>query len=152
VILLFVPCVSFLQMTRNTMEFDDHSQGAHAFLLNDMRSDNMHSPKERRLTMLMTLLAVVAASSIMLNFWQYSHGNKILSWKPSDMEDARSVIRYEERMYTGALTYNETAKQIVRILDDSQQYVGPPSMEITQAWRNLLRGWVNENIKYSANN
>lgn len=59
----------------------------------------------------------------------------------TDTHDAHPYIFQEERVFTGALSFNETSGQVYRDIDLSQaQYFGSPNHEIDHAWDDLLRG------------
>lgn len=60
-------------------------------------------------------------------------------WR-TDLPDARKAIEYEEREYTGALTYDPDQRKIFRLRDAETEYFGPPSPEIERAWDELLHG------------
>jgi hypothetical protein len=49
-------------------------------------------------------------------------------------------IEYEERIFTGKLTYDPNKRQAYRDIDPTQpQYFGKPSFEMEAAWEDLLR-------------
>ncbi|SMR63853.1 unnamed protein product [Zymoseptoria tritici ST99CH_3D1] len=58
----------------------------------------------------------------------------------TDLKDARSAIEYEEKVFTGALLYDQTQGKSIRRMDSDVEYFGPPSPEIDQAWKDLLHG------------
>jgi hypothetical protein len=58
----------------------------------------------------------------------------------TDMLDARSAISYEERTYTGSLTYDYDKKEMIREADSNMEFFGPPGPEVDAAWHSLLRG------------
>jgi hypothetical protein len=60
-------------------------------------------------------------------------------WK-TDLLDAHGAIKYEERTYTGALTYDHEKKKMVREANGKTEYFGPPGPEVDAAWRSLLHG------------
>lgn len=60
-------------------------------------------------------------------------------WR-TDFPDARKAIQYEERVFTGALTYDQGQGRILRLQDAETEYFGRPSLEIDQAWEELLHG------------
>jgi hypothetical protein len=82
------------------------------------------------------VLLLVAFTAANLAIWS-RHRPAIWS---TDFPDARKAIEYEERMYTGALTYDPTQHQVLRLHDAKVEYVGPPSPEIDRAWDELLHG------------
>ena len=56
------------------------------------------------------------------------------------MLDAHSVIEYEERKYTGGLTYDYEQKKMVREADGALEFFGPPGPDVDAAWHTLLHG------------
>jgi hypothetical protein len=63
-----------------------------------------------------------------------------LSYFPTDLPDSRSVVEYETRRSTGALSWNQSSRRIVRAYDSDVEYFGSPSNDIDEAWKNLMRG------------
>jgi hypothetical protein len=59
--------------------------------------------------------------------------------RQSDTVDARGAVEYEQRTWTGALTFDNDLDRIVRLKDAPVEYVGEPSKEIDDAWDDLLR-------------
>ena len=59
----------------------------------------------------------------------------------TDFPSARHLVRYEQRLFSGVLTWNETAQTVERRIDPSKpQYFGEPSEAIDRAWKELLHG------------
>jgi hypothetical protein len=59
----------------------------------------------------------------------------------TDFNDARASVKYEERVFTGALNYDPVVGQAYREIDPLQpQYFGESSPEIEAAWDNLIHG------------
>ena len=59
---------------------------------------------------------------------------------PTDFEDAKKAVEYEQRKYTGALVYDSDTKQAIRLHDAEMEYFGEPSQELDEAWYSLLKG------------
>lgn len=94
---------------------------------------------------LLALNVSILLISVALNLgtWRTSlRAASLVCVHDSDMKDARHVIEYEERVYTGALMYDPETKGAVRSQDAEVEYFGPPSKELDAAWNNLLRGSV----------
>jgi hypothetical protein len=65
--------------------------------------------------------------------------SRIPGWD-TELYGARKVIEYEERAYTGALTYDAERHEIVKVNDSDLEFFGPPSAQIDDAWQYLLHG------------
>ena len=62
----------------------------------------------------------------------------------TDLADAQPAVKYEQRVYSNTLIYNETAQRVERVTDPKEtQYFGPPSLEMDEAWSELLHGTSN---------
>ena len=79
----------------------------------------------------------VAVASLILNLLQWTHTSSCVH--PTDFLDARKAIQYEQRMFTGALTYDAETKHAIRLHDAPVEYFGAPSDEIDDAWATLLK-------------
>ncbi|USP81353.1 uncharacterized protein yc1106_08627 [Curvularia clavata] len=93
-------------------------------------------------TTLNTVL-LVAFSIANLTIWS---GRRLVVWR-TDFPDARKAIQYEERVFTGALTYDQSQRRILRIQDAEIEYFGRPSFEIDQAWEELLHAGEVDSIE-----
>ena len=114
------------------------------------RSIDHASYKRRRsswnLAILAANIAVLLVSLIVnLSTWSGNHGSDCIM--PTDMLDARSAIQYEQRVYTGALTYDTETKRMFREQDSPTEYFGYPSQEINDAWRELLHGMLDQSSR-----
>ena len=59
----------------------------------------------------------------------------------TDLPDAQRAVRYEQRVYSQALFYNEATKQVERHVDpDEPVYFGEPSPDVDANWDTLLHG------------
>jgi hypothetical protein len=58
----------------------------------------------------------------------------------TELLDARGAIQYEERAYTGALTFDHSKGGAVRLNDAEMEFFGPPSPAIEASWHYLLHG------------
>lgn len=58
----------------------------------------------------------------------------------TELLDARGAIQYEERVYTGALTFDHSKGGAVRLNDGEMEFFGPPSAAIDASWEYLLQG------------
>ncbi|EME47023.1 hypothetical protein DOTSEDRAFT_41548 [Dothistroma septosporum NZE10] len=83
----------------------------------------------------MNLLLLVIFTILNVAAWSHSG---LAIWR-TDFEDARKAVQYEERKFTGQLTYDEAERRGMRLRDTEVEYVGPPSTKIEQAWKELLR-------------
>jgi hypothetical protein len=63
--------------------------------------------------------------------------DRTMVWE-TDLADARKAIQYEQRVFTGALTYDETQHRVVRLRDSDTEYFGPEP-EVDEAWEDLLQ-------------
>ena len=88
------------------------------------------------------LNVLVACITIYSNANTHTCQRGIPGWD-TELYDARSAIEYEERAYTGALTYDYDKHQVVKVNDSDLEFFGPPSAEINDAWHYLLHGSSN---------
>ena len=59
----------------------------------------------------------------------------------TDLPDAQRAVRYVQREYSQALVYNQSSRQVERLVDPEEPpYFGDPSPEIDAAWARLLHG------------
>jgi len=58
----------------------------------------------------------------------------------TELLDARGAVQYEERAYTGALTFDRNKGEAVRLDDSEMEFFGRPSPEIDASWQHLLHG------------
>jgi hypothetical protein len=57
--------------------------------------------------------------------------NRNLHGWDTELHDARKVIEYEERAYTGALTYDAERHEIVKVNDSDLQFFGHLAHRLT---------------------
>jgi hypothetical protein len=100
----------------------------------------IHEKQPRRLPWMISTLVLGVLCSILMGDKIYHHYRPRPPVLRSDMEDARKAIQYEQKVWTGALTYDETQEQFVMLQDAPVKYVGEPSQAIDDAWSELLRG------------
>lgn len=85
---------------------------------------------------ILNIVLLITFSIANLTIWS---SWRLAVWR-TDFPDARKAIQYEERVFTGALTYDQDQHRIVRLQDAEIEYFGRPSPEIDQAWEELLHG------------
>jgi hypothetical protein len=102
-----------------------------------------HSPAQRwshhfwlALTGLNALLAAISIYAITASV----HGRSQTQGWDTELLDARGAIQYEERAYTGALTFDGSKGGAVRLHDSEMEFFGPPSPAIDASWEYLLHG------------
>jgi hypothetical protein len=84
---------------------------------------------------------IIACITVYSNANASAHSRRplALGWD-TELHDARSAIKYEERAYTGALTYDAEKGEIIKVNDSKLDFFGPPSKRIDDAWQYLLHG------------
>lgn len=87
-----------------------------------------------RFTAINVLLSIAFS---FLNFATLKHFGTFI--RPTDLHDARSSIEYENRHFTGGLIYDVKQRRTIRAPDGDIEYFGPPSQNLEQAWKDLLR-------------
>ncbi|MCJ1261976.1 hypothetical protein MMC22_001845 [Lobaria immixta] len=61
----------------------------------------------------------------------------------TDFLDAKPVVALEQRIFDGAVYFNESSQMLeMETNPNLPQFVGPPSPEIDQAWYDMLRGRI----------
>ncbi|USW58676.1 Putative mycotoxin biosynthesis protein UstYa [Septoria linicola] len=121
---------------------DQEERGGLWQTLKSPTSDKQRSIRQYFLLGLNIVLLLISAG---LNFSTLQSHNQEESGPPrcvqqTEMRDAWSAVEYEERFYTGALVYDAETKRVVRKADGEQEYFGPPSKALDDAWDQLLRG------------
>lgn len=114
-----------------------------AFLKDESEDDEM-APRSKRKTskalpwkISTFFLGVLSAFLCVLNIHTVYHSDPYV--RQSDLPDARKAIKYEQRVWSGALTFDVPSNRIVRLDDSPIEYVGSPSKEIDDAWTKLLK-------------
>ena len=106
-------------------------------------SNNQASSNKKRSVYLYALFSLlnitIACITVYFNANAYSRQRQTPGWD-TELHDARNAIVYEERTYTGALTYDYEKQQAVKVNDSALQFFGPPSAQIDDAWQYLLHG------------
>lgn len=115
-----------------------------ALIIEDTCSCNSQSPpKKKRSIHFYVLFSVlnitIACVTVYSNANAHSRRPQALGWD-TELHDARSSIEYEERSYTGALTYDYEQQAVVKLNDSDFEFFGPPSTRIDDAWDYLLHG------------
>lgn len=115
-----------------------------ALIIEDTCSCNTpSSPSKKRnihFYVLFTLLNItIACITVYSNASAHRHPLRVSSWD-TELYDARRAIEYEERSYTGALTYDCEKKEIVKLNDSDLEFFGPPSTQIDDAWDYMFHG------------
>ena len=84
---------------------------------------------------------IIACVTVYSNANANAHNRRpqALGWD-TELHDARSAIEYEERAYTGALSYDAEKREIIKVNDSKLEFFGPPSKIIDDAWQYLLHG------------
>lgn len=85
------------------------------------------------------LLALISATSLYINFTTVSSPCRLGDALLSDMPDARHAIQYEQRTYTGELTYDDKIKKIIRPQDGEVEFFGEPGPELDAKWDIYLK-------------
>jgi hypothetical protein len=117
-----------------------------ALIIEDTCTCNTHSPpiKKRNIhfyVLFSVLNIIIACITVYSNANANAHSRrpKALGWD-TELHDARSAIEYEERAYTGALSYDAEKREIIKVNDSKLEFFGPPSKSIDDAWQYLLHG------------
>ena len=115
-----------------------------AFLTENLCSGETEpSPNKRRSIRFYVLFSllniIIACITVYSNATAFSRHTQVPGWD-TELQDARRFIEYEERAYTGALTYDAEKREIVRLNDSDLEFFGPPSASIDDAWQYLLHG------------
>lgn len=115
-----------------------------ALIIEDTCSCNSQSPpKKKRSIHFYVLFSVlnitIACVTVYSSANAHSRRPQALGWD-TELHDARSSIEYEERSYTGALTYDYEQQAVVKLNDSDFEFFGPPSTRIDDAWDYLLHG------------
>lgn len=115
-----------------------------ALIIEDTCSCNSQSPPNKKRSIhfyaLFSLLNItIACITVYSNANAHTRRPQVLGWD-TELHDARSAIEYEERSYTGALTYDYEQQAVVKLNDSDLEFFGPPSARIDDAWEYLLHG------------
>lgn len=81
----------------------------------------------------------IACVTVYSNANAHNYPPRVLGWD-TELYDARRAIEYEQRTYTGALTYDPEKQEIVKLDDSDLEFFGPPSKQIDDSWNYLLHG------------
>jgi hypothetical protein len=88
--------------------------------------------------MVSTLLLAILATYLGAHTYVQSAPSKSIPFS-TDFKAAQPWIEYEERVFTGKLTYDPIKQHPYRDIDPTQpQYFGKPSPEIEKSWDDLL--------------
>jgi hypothetical protein len=115
-----------------------------ALIIEDTCCHNTQSHSKKRWSvhfhaLFLLLNVIIAGITIYSNANIATCQQQVHGWD-TELHDARSAIEYEERAYTGALTYDYEKHQVVKVNDGGLEFFGPPSAEINDAWHYLLHG------------
>jgi hypothetical protein len=115
-----------------------------ALIIEDTCCHNTQSYSNKRWSVhfyvLLTLLnGLIACTTRYFNANTHTCQREVPGWN-TELHDARNAIEYEERAYTGALTYDYDKRQVVKVNDGDLEFFGPPSAKIDDAWHYLLHG------------
>ena len=117
-----------------------------ALIIEETCSCNNQSPpiKKRNIhfyVLFSVLNIIIACTTVYSNANANAHHHRpqALGWD-TELHDARSAIEYEERAYTGALSYDPEKREIIKVNDSKLEFFGPPSTQIDDAWDYLLHG------------
>jgi hypothetical protein len=117
-----------------------------ALIVEDTCACNTQSPPiKKRNIHLYVLLSVLNIIIACITVWSNASANahscrsQTPGWD-TELHDARGAIEYEERAYTGALSYDAEKHEIIRVNDSKLEFFGPPSQSIDDAWQYLLHG------------
>jgi hypothetical protein len=94
-------------------------------------------PTRRQTHVSLLVLSILLFASLSTNIYLTLRPNPCLF--STDLPDSRRAIEYEVRTFTGQLTVDSKTGEYVRARDAETEYFGPPSAEIEQAWKDLLR-------------
>jgi hypothetical protein len=123
----------------SSRDFDEDK----ALIVEDPCCNHQSTSRKRRsihFYVLFSLLnTIIACVTIYSNATVPSRRSPLHGWD-TELYDVRKVIEYEERAYTGALTYDAEKREIVKLNDGDLQFFGPPSAHIDDAWHYLLHG------------
>lgn len=109
------------------------------FEYSDDESDHHQQPSKISWVVVAATAAVLLLCSTALNIFLIFKTQPPGAFE-TDIRDAKSAIHYEQRQFTGALSYNESSKSYYRGKEAETEYFGYPSPQITKAWKELLRG------------
>lgn len=109
------------------------------FDYSDDESDYQKQPSKVSWAIVAGTTAVLLLCSMALNVFLIFKAPSQGAFE-TDIRDAYSAVHYEQRQFTGALSYNESSKTYSRGKEAETEYFGYPSPDITKAWKELLRG------------
>lgn len=90
--------------------------------------------------------AVLACISIYAITTSVHCASRTQGWN-TELFDARRAIQYEERAYTGALTFDRSKGGATRLNDGEMEFFGPPSPAIEASWEYLLHGMCSSSLR-----
>lgn len=127
-------------MTTSTDSLRDFDEDK-ALIVEDPCCNHQSTTKKSRSTHFYVLFSLLNIGIACVTIYSNATASKLQTpgWD-TELYDARKVIEYEERAYTGALTYDAEKHEIVKVNDSDLQFFGPPSAHIDDAWQYLLHG------------